>query len=215
MDTGDANARAHVPTRLSVFRNGQGRHPFFLGRSTVFLAGPGGPAAGDERPVSLDRLGRVDGLVADRGVDRLVPADDLGDVGRQAAHDGIGHEDPSEIMRGEHERVAGGVGQAGRGERADEQLADRAGGECPVLAADGPLEQQRHRRVPDAFPDVVGDGSGTSPPGPEPADGRRQTSASSGLTRSSLSVSVLLGAICSSGTSSPVAGSRYSVMLWW
>src|ERR1035437_7973558 len=42
-----------------------------------------------------------------------------------------------------------------------------------------------------------------------------RTSASSGLTRSSLSVSVLLGAICSSGTSSPVAGSRYSVMPWW
>ena len=42
-----------------------------------------------------------------------------------------------------------------------------------------------------------------------------KTSASSGLTRSSLSVSVLLGAIWSSGTSSPVVGSRYSVMLWW
>ena len=42
-----------------------------------------------------------------------------------------------------------------------------------------------------------------------------RTSASSGLTSSSLSVSVLVGAICSSGTSSPVVGSRYSVMLWW
>src|SRR3984893_3901817 len=42
-----------------------------------------------------------------------------------------------------------------------------------------------------------------------------RTSASSGLTRRSLSVSVLLGAICSSGTSSPVVGSRYSVMPWW
>jgi hypothetical protein len=35
------------------------------------------------------------------------------------------------------------------------------------------------------------------------------TSASSGLTSSSRSVSVLDGAICSSGTSSPVDGSRY------
>ena len=34
------------------------------------------------------------------------------------------------------------------------------------------------------------------------------TSASSGLTRSNLSVSVFEGAICSSGTSSPVVGSR-------
>ena len=84
--------------------------PLFLGRSTVFLAGPGCPAAGDERPVGLDRLGGVDGLVTDRGADVLVPADDLGDVGRQAAHDGIGHEDSPEIVRGEHERVSDGVG---------------------------------------------------------------------------------------------------------
>jgi hypothetical protein len=73
--------------------------PFFVGGSTVFLAGPGGPAAGDERPVGLDRLGGVDGLVPDRGVDRLVPADDLGDMRRQAAHDGIGHEDSPEVVR--------------------------------------------------------------------------------------------------------------------
>jgi hypothetical protein len=35
--------------------------PFLLGGSTVFLAGPGGAAAGDERPVGLDCLGGVDG----------------------------------------------------------------------------------------------------------------------------------------------------------
>jgi hypothetical protein len=73
--------------------------------------------------VGLDRLGRVGGLVPDRGVDRLVPADDLGDVGRQAAHDGVGHEDLAKIMRREHERVAAGISEAGRGERADAQLA--------------------------------------------------------------------------------------------
>ena len=41
------------------------------------------------------------------------------------------------------------------------------------------------------------------------------TSASSGLTTSSRSASVLDGAICSSGTSSPVPGSRYCTRLWW
>ena len=41
------------------------------------------------------------------------------------------------------------------------------------------------------------------------------TSASSGLTTRSRSVSVLDGAICSSGMSSPVAGSRYWTRLWW
>jgi hypothetical protein len=42
-----------------------------------------------------------------------------------------------------------------------------------------------------------------------------RTSASSGLTSSRRSVSVLDGAICSSGTTSPVEGSRYWMMLWW
>src|SRR5215467_2255550 len=41
------------------------------------------------------------------------------------------------------------------------------------------------------------------------------TSASSGLMTSSRSASVLDGAICSRGTSSPVAGSRYWTRLWW
>src|ERR1039457_7206151 len=87
----------------------------------------------------------------------------------------LSRENPAEIVRGEHERVAGGIGQAGRGERVYEQLADRAGGERPVLAADGPLEQQRHGRVPDPFPDVVGDGQRDGPAGTaEPADDRRQ-----------------------------------------
>src|SRR6266700_1226378 len=41
------------------------------------------------------------------------------------------------------------------------------------------------------------------------------TSASSRLTTRSRSVSVLDGAICSSGTSSPVVGRRYCTRLWW
>src|SRR5258708_5821540 len=41
------------------------------------------------------------------------------------------------------------------------------------------------------------------------------TSASSGLTTSSRSVSVLDGTMCSSGMSSPVPGSRYWTRLWW
>ena len=41
------------------------------------------------------------------------------------------------------------------------------------------------------------------------------TSASSGVITSSRSWSVLDGAICSSGISSPVAGSRYWISEWW
>ncbi len=149
--------------------------PFLLCRGAVFLAGPGSAAAGDERPVRLDRLGGVDGFVPDRGVDVLVAAEDLGYVGRQAAHDGVGHEDPAEVVRRVVQRVAGGVGEAGRGERVNEQVAYRVGGVRPGLAADGPLEQQWHGRVPDSFPDVVGDRQRDGAAGaPQPADDRRQ-----------------------------------------
>ena len=51
-----AGAHGHLP----FFEMGEEGVPLFLGGSTVFLAGPGRPAAGDERPVRLDRLGRID-----------------------------------------------------------------------------------------------------------------------------------------------------------
>ena len=57
---------------------------------------------------------------------------------------------------GEDQWFAGGVGEPAGGECVDEQFADRTGCEGSVLVADGALEQQRHRRVPDPFPDVVG-----------------------------------------------------------
>ncbi|MGH3518269.1 MAG: hypothetical protein ACRDQ7_12790 [Haloechinothrix sp.] len=41
------------------------------------------------------------------------------------------------------------------------------------------------------------------------------TSARSGETTGRRSVSVLDGATCGSGTSSPVLGSRYCTRLWW
>ena len=75
----------------------------------------------------------------------------------QPVHDGVGDEDPPEIVGLEEQWVTVGVGKPGRRERVDEQFADRGGGERATLVADGPLEQQRHRRVPDPLPDVVGD----------------------------------------------------------
>ena len=56
--------------------------PFLVGGGAVFLAGAGRAAAGDERPVGFDRLGRVDRLVAECGLDACVSADDLRDVRR-------------------------------------------------------------------------------------------------------------------------------------
>src|SRR6516162_10376768 len=88
MDAGRGEcAGARADRDFPLLEVGEEGVPLLVGGSTVFLAGPGRAAAGDECPVGLDRLGRVDGLVADRGADVLVAADDLGDVGRQAAHE--------------------------------------------------------------------------------------------------------------------------------
>ena len=95
---------------------------------------------------------------------------------------------------------------------------DDAGADPVVFGAEPALEQQRGRRQPDAFVAVVGADAGARPRwrAADPADdGAESTSASSGLTTRSRSVSVLDGAICSSGTSSPVVGSRYCTRLWW
>jgi hypothetical protein len=51
-------------------------------------------------------------------------------------------------MRGEDQRLAGRVGQAGAGERGVEHVADGAGGDLPGLGAAAPLEQQRGGRLP-------------------------------------------------------------------
>jgi hypothetical protein len=76
--------------------------------------------------------------------------DDLGDVGRQAVQDGVGDEQPAEIVRGEPERAAGGrVGQAGAGQRGVQPVGDEVGGDQVVFRAGPALEQQRGRRKPD------------------------------------------------------------------
>jgi hypothetical protein len=72
--------------------------PFGVGGGAVFLGWPQCPAAGQEGQVSLDRLVGVNGLVAEGDVDIAVPGDDLGDVRREAVHDGVGEEHPAEVV---------------------------------------------------------------------------------------------------------------------
>jgi hypothetical protein len=71
--------------------------PFGVGRGAVFLAGPGGPAAGDERPVAVDGFLGVDGFISHGGVYVVVAEYQLGDVRRHAVEDGVGGEDPLEF----------------------------------------------------------------------------------------------------------------------
>ena len=80
---------------------------------------PQGAAPGQEGQVGLDRLVGVDGLVSHGHVQVLVAGDDLGDVRGQAAHDGVGDEDPPEVVGAVVQRAAVGmVGQAGAGQAA-------------------------------------------------------------------------------------------------
>jgi hypothetical protein len=107
--------------------------PFAVGRGTVFGAGPQGAAAGDERAVPGDDFLGVDGLVSHGRVDVAVAGDELGDVRRHAVHDGVGDQHPAEVVRGEPERLPGGVGEAGRVQGDVQEFPDRLRAEGPVL----------------------------------------------------------------------------------
>ena len=55
-------------------------------------------AAGEEGEVGLDRLVRVDGVVAHGDVDVAVPGDDLGYVRGEAVADGVGDEHAADMQ---------------------------------------------------------------------------------------------------------------------
>ncbi|WP_157993074.1 hypothetical protein [Streptomyces sp. Go-475] len=57
--------------------------------------------------MGFDGLFQVDRVVAHRGVDVGVASDDLRDVWRKAGADGIGDEEPAEVVRREDKRLAG------------------------------------------------------------------------------------------------------------
>ena len=63
----------------------------------------------------------------------------------------------SKVVEGVAHRSAGGVFDADRGQRVVEIVAQRGFGDRAVVESAAPLEQQRHRRVVDAFVLVVGD----------------------------------------------------------
>ena len=73
------------------------------------------------------------------------------------------------------QRFAGGVGESGTRECVVDERADAADRDGPGLQADGALEQQRHRRVPDLFVVVVGDHERDAAVlVPDPGDDRRE-----------------------------------------
>src|SRR5689334_22627130 len=91
---GPERAAAGAGGDLAEFEMAEELGPFFVGGGPAFLAGPQGAAPGQECQVGLDCLVGVNGLVSHGHVQVLVAGDDLGDVRGQAAHDGVGDEDP-------------------------------------------------------------------------------------------------------------------------
>src|SRR5664279_5772809 len=107
---------------LSAFEVAEELLPFLFCWGAVFLAGPQRPPAGDERAVAVDDFFGVDGLVAHRDVDVAVAGDELGDVRWHAVHDRVGDQDSAEILGGEPQRFAAGVGDAAAGQGVADQL---------------------------------------------------------------------------------------------
>ena len=148
VDAGGAErAPAGARGDFAAFEVAEEFFPFGVGGGAVFLGWPQCAAAGQEGQVGLDRLVGVDGFVAEGDVDVAVPGDDLGDVRREAVHDGVGEEHPAEVVGGVVQRGANGVGQCGAGQGAGEDLADGGGGDRAVLGADTPNASVEGRQL--------------------------------------------------------------------
>src|ERR1035441_2159206 len=100
-------AAARPESNFSQLEMGEERIPFLGGEIAVLLAGPLGPAAGDERPMVRDHIFRVDRRVTHRCVHSRVTADLGSDVRGQPRANGIGDKDSPEIVGAPLQRLAG------------------------------------------------------------------------------------------------------------
>ena len=90
MDAASSPGPAAVPERdLAALEVAEKLIPFLIGGGAVLLGRSHRPPPRDERAVAGDGLLGVDGLVAHGGGDRLMTADQLGDVRGHAVHDGL------------------------------------------------------------------------------------------------------------------------------
>ena len=112
--TGGVGTSAVAECDAAVLEVAEELFPLGVGGGAVFLAGAELPSAGDVGAVAVDGFLGVDGLVAHGGVDVVVAEDELGDVGRHAVEDGVGGEDPSEVVGLEGQGPAVGAGGSPR-----------------------------------------------------------------------------------------------------
>src|SRR5262249_18710542 len=142
---GSERAPADAGGDLSVLEVAEELLPFGVAGDSVFLGGPQGPPAGQEREVSLDCLIGVDRLIAESHVYVLVAGDDLGDLRRQAGQNGVGDEDPAKVVGRVVQRQPIGIGEPGVSESDAEHVADGPAADPAVLGAPPALEQERGR----------------------------------------------------------------------
>lgn len=103
----------------------------------------------------------VDGQVAAGGGEVEMSEELLGDVHREAV-DGVGGEEPSEVVRGEPDRSADDVGEVGVVSAPDQKVADHRRVHHGGLAAGATLEQVWLGWQPATFGSVVA-AYGTTP----------------------------------------------------
>ena len=108
---GGVGATAGAEGDLAMLEVAEKLLPFCVGRGPVFLGRAQRPAAGNECAVAVDGFLGIDGLVTHRGVDVAVAGDELGDVRWHSVQDGVGDEDPPEIVRSESQRLSSRVAQ--------------------------------------------------------------------------------------------------------
>ena len=151
---------ARAECDLASFEVAEEFLPLLFGGHAVFGAGAQRSPAGDEGAVAIDHLFGIDGLVSHGRVDIAMTGHELGDVWGHAVHDHVGDEHPAEVVRGEPQRPSRGVLDASTLERPADPPAYRVGRDRSMFDAEAALEQERHRRIPEALVRVVGRDAG-------------------------------------------------------
>ena len=101
-------ASADAKSNLPQLEMGQELLPLGGIELAIFFAGSLGSAARDECPVVSDHVLGVDRGVPHRGVEKGVAADLRRDVRRKPRSEGVGDEDPPEVMGPPFQRFTGG-----------------------------------------------------------------------------------------------------------
>jgi len=182
--------------------------PLGVGGLTVLLRRADGSPPIQEGAVGADQVVLEHGQVGLRRGHRCMAEQAGGDMDRKPAGDGVGGEDPAEVVREVTQRLSGLAGDPGPRQRAADQAAEHLVVHHVVLPADAALEQVRQRRPGDALAGVVaGDQRDHAViVASQPADDRGQDAGQLRADQQPLDIGLGRDDL-SKGTTSPVSGS--------